>query len=189
MPRTKEQSKKYNQKYYMENKEKLQKDAITYYKENKERVLSKVKEYREENKEKIHEKGREYYRKNLKNRMVNAARARSKKSGIQFDITVNDFEIPDVCPLLHIPLYVAEGRKAVKFNSASLDRIDSSKGYIKGNIWVISFKANTMKSSATKEEFLYMADNWNKLGITGPACKLLYNKHTGRMSEREEETL
>ena len=34
-----------------------------------------------------------------------------------------------------------------------LKKIDSSKGYIKGNIQVISFKANRLKNNGTIEEF------------------------------------
>jgi len=161
--RTKEQAQQYNQTYYQKNKEKLKKDALKYYENNKEKVLAVVHKYRDENKEIIHEKGRQYYRRNLKNRLLNAARARSKKSGFAFDISIDDFDIPEFCPLLNIPLFVAEGRKAVKPNSASLDRIDSTKGYVKGNVWIISFKANTMKSNSTLEEFLLMAKNWKRL--------------------------
>lgn len=160
---TEEQKRKYNQAYYAKHKEKLKQDSIDYYHDNKEKVLATVHAYRDENREVIKEKGREYYRRNLKNRLVNAARARSKKSGVEFDLTVDDFEIPDKCPLLGIELYVADGRKTVKYNSASLDRIDSSKGYTKDNIWIISFKANTMKSNSTLDEFLLMAENWKRL--------------------------
>jgi hypothetical protein len=161
--RTKEQTTSYNKKYYFKNKDKLKEAASNYYKENKEDVLVVVSQYRDANRDTIRTKGKLYYRRNIKNRLVNAARARCKKSGLEFNITVDDFEIPDNCPLLGIPLFVAEGRRAVKSNSASLDRIDSSKGYTKENIWVISFKANTMKSDSTLDEFIMMAENWKKL--------------------------
>jgi hypothetical protein len=91
--------------------------------------------------------------------MLNRARARAKKYGWDFNIEEADIVIPTHCPLLGIELYVAEGRKTVKDNSASLDRIDPTKGYIKGNILVISNKANTMKSNATPQELLKLATN------------------------------
>jgi hypothetical protein len=37
-------------------------------------------------------------------------------------------------------------------NSPSIDRIDPARGYIKENIWVISHRANQIKSDASHEE-------------------------------------
>ena len=51
------------------------------------------------------------------------------------------------------------GTKSNYENSPSLDRIDNSKGYIKGNVWVISQKANAMKNSATLEELKIFSTN------------------------------
>lgn len=40
----------------------------------------------------------------------------------------------------------------------SLDRIDSSKGYISGNVKVISKRANAIKNDATLEELLLIVE-------------------------------
>lgn len=43
--------------------------------------------------------------------------------------------------------------------SPSLDRLDSSKGYVKGNVRVISKRANQLKNNATVEEMrMVLAD-------------------------------
>lgn len=80
-----------------------------------------------------------------------SARNRAREFEREFNITTEDIVIPEVCPVLGIPL--KRSRQAyVKPNSPSLDRIDNSRGYIKGNVCVISHRANTLKSNATLEE-------------------------------------
>lgn len=93
----------------------------------------------------------------IKKAMIRAAKQRASTKGLEFNITYEDIELPEVCPLLGITLGVSPGR-ASDF-SYSLDRIDSSKGYIKGNIWVISNKANIIKNNATLEELELLTQN------------------------------
>jgi len=47
--------------------------------------------------------------------------------------------------------------------SKGLDRIDSTKGYIKGNVWVISNRANTLKNDASLQELKTLVENLEKL--------------------------
>lgn len=79
----------------------------------------------------------------------NSAKIRAKKYGMEFDLSKDDVVIPANCPVLGIPLFVSD---KLSNNSPSLDRIDNSKGYVKGNVCVISWRANNLKSDATLEE-------------------------------------
>jgi hypothetical protein len=80
------------------------------------------------------------------------AKWRAKARQLDFDITPEDIIIPTHCPLLGTPLTVLLKRgKGASLNKASLDRIDNTKGYIKGNIRVVSMKANYMKNAITLE--------------------------------------
>ena len=87
----------------------------------------------------------------------------AKGRNTEFSITIEDIIIPKSCPLLGIELTNILGRGGVIDSNPSVDRIDNSKGYIKGNVWVISKLANRMKSSATKEQLLMFAKNVNKI--------------------------
>lgn len=89
--------------------------------------------------------------------MWKAAKDRAEKRGLEFNIEEGDIIIPDRCPLLNVPIEF--GTKEDYNRSPSLDRIDNTKGYIKGNVWVISKKANLMKSSATLEELQTFCKN------------------------------
>ena len=100
----------------------------------------------------------------LEYKMWGAARHRAKKKNIPFDIDPFDISIPDRCPLLNIPLVRRKG-SGLNAASPSLDRINSTKGYVKGNVWVISGKANVIKNNASIEEVRLLLQNWEKLGL------------------------
>jgi hypothetical protein len=90
--------------------------------------------------------------------MLYSARSRAKKYGIPFDITMEDIpEIPDRCPLLGIPLVIWRSRDEHRASSPSLDKIDPGPGYVKGNLWIISTRANQIKNDATPDELMKVA--------------------------------
>jgi hypothetical protein len=79
------------------------------------------------------------------------ARYRATRDNLPFDITEEDIIIPAVCPVLGIPLEQNLGGK-ITDNSPTLDKIVPSKGYVKGNITVMSWRANSLKKDASFEE-------------------------------------
>jgi hypothetical protein len=92
--------------------------------------------------------------------MLLGARGRAASSGAAFDLTEEDIVIPEVCPALGITLEVTPGRGGGDA-SPSLDRIDPLKGYVRGNVVVISSKANRIKSNVTPEDIQAVA-TWFK---------------------------
>lgn len=69
---------------------------------------------------------------------------------------LDDLVIPTHCPLLGIELDQFHPNLD---NHCSLDRIDSTKGYVRGNVMVISHRANRIKSNATAEELVLIGTN------------------------------
>jgi hypothetical protein len=90
-------------------------------------------------------------------KMYRRALVRARDKGLPINITKEDIVIPVLCPILGIPLIVHEGSGAWP-DSPSLDRIDPVKGYVRGNIWVISQRANQMKGSANMKELRVFAE-------------------------------
>lgn len=92
-----------------------------------------------------------------KTNMLRAAKRRAERKNIEFTLTVEDIVIPDICPILLVP--IVKGNKGDYEYSPSLDRIDNSIGYTKDNIMIISKKANSMKNSATTQELINFCNN------------------------------
>lgn len=84
-------------------------------------------------------------------RKLQAAKTRAKTAGIEFNITIEDISpAPDACPVLGIPLIISP--RAPHNNVPSIDRMDNTKGYVKGNVRLISNRANTLKSDMSLAE-------------------------------------
>lgn len=74
-------------------------------------------------------------------------KAKAKKRGLDFNLDLGDLVIPEFCPVLGIKLIRGDGEAA-----PSIDKIDNAKGYVKGNIAIISKRANRLKSDASLRE-------------------------------------
>lgn len=83
--------------------------------------------------------------------LLNTLKARSRKRGLQFNLELSDLVVPKFCPILGIEL--KKNNKSFCPDSPSVDRIDNTKGYVKGNVAIISNKANKMKSNYSLENF------------------------------------
>lgn len=94
--------------------------------------------------------------------IVTAARRRCRKSGVPFDLEYTDIDIPETCPVLGIELYPSFGKRGPQDNSPTLDRVECEKGYVKGNVEIISWKANRLKSNASPKELRKVAKYYGK---------------------------
>lgn len=109
-----------------------------------------------------------YRRKHRVKYLVCEARKRAKKLGIEFNIEESELVVPETCPYLGVKI-IYEGDNPTRRKGwvnpfcASLDRIDPTKGYIKGNVQIISVLANRMKNNATKEQLIDFSRNVLKM--------------------------
>jgi hypothetical protein len=89
--------------------------------------------------------------------LLDSARRRSRQQGLVCTIGLDDIVVPPSCPLLDIPRVTNTGGRAAGPASPSLDRIDPAKGYVPGNVWVISYRANAIKRDAQPIELYRVA--------------------------------
>ena len=87
---------------------------------------------------------------------IRKTKQRATRNGLECTITAKELlPLPEICPLLGIHLDYSKGGKGrggFRNDSPSLDRIDNSKGYVPGNVWIISYRANSIKRDATLGE-------------------------------------
>lgn len=127
-----------------------------YYLRRREYYLAQNKVWRDNNKEKRAKNAAKAHRERKQNNpalyLLKYAKARARYDNLDFNLELEDIVIPEVCPYMKTPFVMHDKKLA-----ASLDRIDSSKGYVKDNIQVISYMANKMKNDATKEQLIAFA--------------------------------
>lgn len=99
--------------------------------------------------------------------MWTSARKRSEKADIPFTIQWTDIVIPEICPVFGLKLKKNEGIH--RDDSPSLDKKIPELGYIPGNIAVISWRANRLKSTMTVEEVKQLYDYMGDDNVSNPA--------------------
>jgi len=122
----------------------------TYYANNRKREIGRATRSQNKDRNKTNAYKRNLNRSTPLNICLQQARRRAKLKNIPFNISIDDLEIPSICPVLGITLQV--NTVHAKDNSYSLDRIIPELGYVKGNVEVISHKANSIKNNASIEE-------------------------------------
>lgn len=96
---------------------------------------------------------------NTVGRILSRVKGRCKATGKAFDIDASDIVIPEFCPVLGIKLNPRNRGVGYHPDSPSVDRINNDKGYVKGNVRVISARANLLKNDATVEELTLVLED------------------------------
>jgi len=104
----------------------------------------------------------DYIPSDLQKSIRDRAKNNARKSNLNFNLDKSDIIIPINCPYLGIELSYNK-KDGVLDHYFSIDRIDSSKGYVKGNVQVISRLANTIKNNATIDQLITFSQNVLKI--------------------------
>jgi hypothetical protein len=88
---------------------------------------------------------------------LNAARARCKKRGIEFDLVVADLGEPTHCAMTGIPFDMSKSFNLGNIFCPSLDRIDPKLGYVRGNVRVVCHGYNLAKHTGSDADVLKLA--------------------------------
>ena len=163
-----------SKEYRKKNKGHIAEYKKEYYQKNKERISEYGKEYRKENKELIVEYNKEYYQKRNKptpdmyrffSNKASKLKTKSRENKIPYDLDGKYLQsiYPEdgKCPALNIEMKA--GSDSDWRLSPSVDRIDPSGGYIRGNVIWISWLANCIKSSARPKQIIAVGKFYKQL--------------------------
>lgn len=105
------------------------------------------------------ERQRDYTRRNPQVQCAHAASNRARAAGLPYDYRfLRTMTCPTLCPILGTEISFAYGQgQRPRESVASFDQIVAGKGYVPGNVQIISMLANQMKSNATREQLALFA--------------------------------
>lgn len=176
---TKDEKKEYNKKWRDKNKEYIKQQRL----KNKDKMKIYSSEYRKINKEKIKERlktkyiqNKDYFKKYSAEQYKTKKEAYKKRHdrwyctmhgkfcawkrsakyrNLEFSITEEYLvSLPQICAYTGQELTFERNKP----NTISLDRIDSSKGYIEGNVQFVCTNINYSKSDMSEQEFIEMCE-------------------------------
>jgi hypothetical protein len=158
----------YDKQYYLNHSEYIKKRTKEYDLAHPEATVERHKRSHVNSRKKLVNEFLAGNHTRLKHKMWISAKDRAKRDDVPFTILEDDIVIPEYCPIFKNLKLCPSGNYSgvAELNSPSLDRIVPDLGYVLGNIWVISNKANTMKNGASKgdlKEFAYAIYNLSQL--------------------------
>jgi hypothetical protein len=84
-------------------------------------------------------------------KLLASARRRAKLESLPFNLELEDVVIPEYCPVLGIKIN-KEVEVYRQDDSPSIDKLIPALGYVKGNIHIMSWRANMLKRDASLQE-------------------------------------
>lgn len=128
----------------------------------KAREAMRQREYRKQHPEHVRARATRQYHSDPTRKLIMLARQRANKRGQDFGIDESDVVIPATCPVLGLPIVFGPGIP-LHDNTPTIDRIRNEQGYVKGNVIVVSWRANRLKSNSTPKELRAIAQFYEAL--------------------------
>ena len=98
--------------------------------------------------------------------LLQGVKAKAKRLGLPFDIDIGDLIVPEFCPVLGVRIILEPFRHE---HGPSVDRVIPSRGYVKGNVVVMSMRAHRMKSDASIDDIralLAFMEKWAQISAS-----------------------
>lgn len=86
--------------------------------------------------------------------LLRVAKSRAKKKGLEFSISASDLPMLKMCPCCGVEMCMRDGvaKPGPTPQSPSIDRFDSNRGYVPGNVAIICWRCNELKRDASADE-------------------------------------